>query len=143
MSDKLMGAAAVIVNDEGKVLLVKHSYGRNNWDLPGGKSESDESAEGTAAREVLEEIGVQVEIGALTGVYYDSEYDMHHFVFLATIRDDQQPKPSSDEIEELGYYALNDLPRPMKTFTYNRIQDALNPIQEPLFHTTISRQWLE
>lgn len=34
---KLTGAAAVIVDSDGKILLVKHSYGKNNWELPGGK----------------------------------------------------------------------------------------------------------
>lgn len=48
---KLIGAAAVIVNSEGNVLLVKHSYGKNNWDLPGGKGEDNESAEETATSE--------------------------------------------------------------------------------------------
>ncbi|WP_164766807.1 NUDIX domain-containing protein [Paenibacillus chibensis] len=39
MSSKLLGAASVILDSENRVLLVKHSYGINNWDLPGGKSE--------------------------------------------------------------------------------------------------------
>ncbi|MDU0200884.1 NUDIX hydrolase [Paenibacillus sp. MAH-36] len=57
---KLIGAAAVILDSEGKVLLVKHSYGKNNWDLPGGKAEEDESAQETAKREVHEEVGLKV-----------------------------------------------------------------------------------
>ncbi|OPH61389.1 hypothetical protein BC351_15780 [Paenibacillus ferrarius] len=39
MSNKLMGAAAIILDSERRILLVKHSYGKNNWDLPGGKSD--------------------------------------------------------------------------------------------------------
>ncbi|MBC8080927.1 MAG: NUDIX domain-containing protein [Gorillibacterium sp.] len=42
---KLIGAAAVISDFEGRVLLVKHSYGKNNWDLSCGKAEDNESAE--------------------------------------------------------------------------------------------------
>ncbi|GMK47789.1 hypothetical protein PghCCS26_49190 [Paenibacillus glycanilyticus] len=142
MSDKLMGAAAIITNTEGKVLLVKHSYGKNNWDLPGGKSEANESAQQTAAREVVEETGLTVEIGALTGIYYDPAYDMHHFVFLADIHGDQDPVPSSPEILECRYCDPADLPRPISDFTSNRILHALDSNRKSLFHTIGPRQWI-
>ncbi|SFE48807.1 ADP-ribose pyrophosphatase YjhB, NUDIX family [Paenibacillus catalpae] len=142
MSDKLMGAAAIITNAEGKILLVKHSYGKNNWDLPGGKSEINESVQQTAAREVLEETGLQVEIGTLTGIYYDPAYDMHHFVFIAACDGDQQPIPNSPEILECRYCTPDDLPRPISDFTYNRILDALNTDRRPPFHTIGPRQWI-
>ncbi|ACT00155.1 NUDIX hydrolase [Paenibacillus sp. JDR-2] len=142
MSDKLMGAAAIITNTEGKVLLVKHSYGKNNWDLPGGKSEANESAQQTAAREVVEETALSVEIGALTGIYYDPAYDMHHFVFLADIVGDQHPVPSSPEILECRYCDPRNLPRPISDFTSNRILHALDPNRKTLFHTIGPRQWI-
>jgi 8-oxo-dGTP pyrophosphatase MutT (NUDIX family) len=47
-----LGAAAVILNDAGHVLLVKHTYGRLNWELPGGGAEAGESIIATAIREV-------------------------------------------------------------------------------------------
>ncbi len=51
---KRLGAASVILNNQGWVLLVKHSYGRLNWELPGGVAEVDESIVETALREVRE-----------------------------------------------------------------------------------------
>ncbi|NOU94209.1 NUDIX domain-containing protein [Paenibacillus sp. LMG 31456] len=81
MSNKLLGAAAVILDSEGYVLLVKHSYGKYNWELPGGLSEKNESAEETAQREVLEETGIDVAVEQLTGIYYDPNNDMHPFCF--------------------------------------------------------------
>ncbi|WP_169507521.1 NUDIX domain-containing protein [Paenibacillus harenae] len=36
-----------------------------------------------AKREALEETGLDVEVGQLTGIYYDPTYDMHHFVFIS------------------------------------------------------------
>src|SRR5688500_810850 len=39
MIGKKLGAAAVILDTLGRVLLVKHTYGPLNWELPGGGAE--------------------------------------------------------------------------------------------------------
>nr|WP_145157385.1 NUDIX domain-containing protein [Paenibacillus terrae] len=141
---KLIGSAAIILDAEGRVLLVKHSYGKQNWDLPGGKAEENESAQETAKREVFEEVGMEVLIGNLTGIYYDWDYDIHHFVFLATIKDTRAPQPSSPEIVECGFYSRDELPRPISDFTIRRIEDALRNTQNhELFHKVGPRQWIE
>ncbi|MEA2673920.1 MAG: hypothetical protein QOI92_1112, partial [Chloroflexota bacterium] len=31
-----VGAACAIFDDQGRVLLVHHTYGRLNWEIPGG-----------------------------------------------------------------------------------------------------------
>lgn len=143
MSNKPIGAAAIIADSEGRVLLVKHSYGKMNWDMPGGKAEANESAQETAQREVLEETGLTVKADELTGVYYDPIYDMHHFVFRTRHDASRQPVPSSPEILECGYFAVDDLPRPMKDFTYNRIMDAFRRDDGGLFHIIGPVQWYE
>lgn len=56
---------------------------KNNWELPGGKGEDNGFAEETARREVFEEVGLEVRIHELIGVYYEAAHDMHHFVFIA------------------------------------------------------------
>ncbi|MFC4811660.1 NUDIX domain-containing protein [Paenibacillus sp. GCM10023250] len=142
MGNKNMGAAAIIADAAGRVLLVQHSYGKLNWDLPGGKSEIGESARETASRETMEETGLDAAVGALTGIYYDPEYDMHHFAFLASNQSDRTPEPASPEILACGYFAPDELPRPMSDFTYRRIQDALAPSREELFHVIGPRVWL-
>ncbi|MCR2805194.1 NUDIX domain-containing protein [Paenibacillus soyae] len=143
MSNKLIGAAAIITDSEGRVLLVRHSYGRLNWDLPGGKAEANESAQETAQREVLEETGIVAAADELTGIYYDPRYDMHHFVFRARHDGTRQPEPCSPEILECGYFAVDDLPRPMKDFTYNRIMDAFRSEEGDRFHVIGPVQWIE
>lgn len=141
---KLIGAAAVIVDDQQRVLLVRHSYGKLNWDLPGGKAESQESAEQTAVREVSEEVGLNIAIQQLTGIYYEPQHDMHHFVFTATYNQHQQsPIPSSPEILECGFFNVDKLPRPMKDFTYRRIKHAYEKERKHLFHLVESISWLE
>jgi len=50
----------VIWGNARRVLLVRHSYGAENWELPGGAAERDESVLETAIREVREETGLDV-----------------------------------------------------------------------------------
>jgi len=143
MSKKPVGAAAVIMDSEGRILLVKHNYGKYNWELPGGLSELNESAEDTAKREVFEETGLEVTVGRLTGVYYEPTHDMHHFVFMCKVAHNQQPQPDATEVTECKYYNVDDLPRPISDFTIARIQEALNTDSNQLFHIIGPRQWLE
>jgi len=143
MSKKPVGAAAVIMDSKGRILLVKHNYGKYNWELPGGLSEQNESAENTAKREVLEETGLDAAVGRLTGVYYEPAHDMHHFVFECKAEDIRQPKPDAEEVTECKFFNVDDLPRPISDFTVSRIKDALNPDNDHLFHTIGPRQWFE
>ncbi|MGP4108849.1 NUDIX domain-containing protein [Virgibacillus sp. L01] len=143
MSNKLMGSASIIIDSERKVLLVKHTYGKKNWELPGGKAEIQESVQETAKREVLEETGLCVEVGDLTGVYYDPMYDMHHFAFISQNINDEMPKPNSPEISECRYYSFEELPKPISDFTIMRIEDAINRYKKDLFHVIGPRQWME
>lgn len=53
-------AAAVLVQ-EGKILLVEHEKGKERyWVLPGGKVQEGEEVRAAVAREVKEELGLQV-----------------------------------------------------------------------------------
>jgi ADP-ribose pyrophosphatase YjhB (NUDIX family) len=51
-------------------LLVRRGTepGRGRWSIPGGRVEPGESGPGAAAREVLEETGIAVEVGAPVGI---------------------------------------------------------------------------
>ncbi|MFJ9847947.1 NUDIX domain-containing protein [Streptomyces sp. NPDC101150] len=65
----LSGAGALFRDAEGRILLVEPNY-RDTWILPGGTIESDsgESPRQAARRETAEEIGLDVELGALLAV---------------------------------------------------------------------------
>lgn len=146
MVKKSLGAAAIILDQAGRVLLVKHTYGKLNWDLPGGGAEANESAEGTAIREVREETGLAVTIERMVGrVYYCPNHDMHHFLFRCQLVDPAQaPAPSSPEISECGFFALDALPRPISDFTVQRIRDAVDAtLTAPGLVQIGPRQWLE
>jgi 8-oxo-dGTP diphosphatase len=115
----------VIVDAEGRVLLVRHSYGELNWEIPGGAGEVGESAAGAAIREVREETGLHVTAERMTGVYYEPATRCHHFVFACRASTDAAPAPSSPEITDVRWCRRADLPRPISDFTVRRIDDAL------------------
>ena len=46
------GAALVIFDSAGRVLLVHHTYGPLNWELPGGVAEPGEDPASAARREL-------------------------------------------------------------------------------------------
>ncbi|MER5219299.1 NUDIX hydrolase [Streptomyces flaveus] len=65
----LAGAALLLRDAEGRVLLVEPNY-REGWALPGGTVESDagETPRQGARRETAEEIGLDLEVGRLLAV---------------------------------------------------------------------------
>ena len=50
----------IVYRDDGKILLVRSRFSRQEWALPGGGVNHNESYEQAAVREVLEEIGLRV-----------------------------------------------------------------------------------
>lgn len=62
---KLEAHGAVFFDEEGRLLVVKATYGANPWGIPGGVAELDETPRDTVRREVEEEIGLVKEPGAL------------------------------------------------------------------------------
>ena len=141
-----LGAASVITDVAGRILLVHHTYGERNWEIPGGVLEAHESAEAAAVRETREETGVALEIERLSGVYWEPEWGSaggHHFVFRAR-RAAGSPQPmvtDPAEISELGWFARDALPRPMSDFTIARIDDALTG-RSPAVTLVPPRTWL-
>src|SRR5207249_1833228 len=138
-----LGAAAVIFDRDGRVLLVRHSYGRRGWELPGGGREPQESVEQAVGREVREELGVEIADLRLCGVYYEADVDQHHFAFQCRLAAGAEPKASSPEILECGYWPLASLPRPMTDFTVRRISDAQSPSASIAVTVLPARRWLE
>lgn len=141
---KTVGAAAFIVDSEGKVLLVKHTYGHLNWELPGGGGEPGESPEETAIREVKEETGLSVVARHITGCYYTFENDMLHFVVWCE-REDSAAAPQADkaEISECAFWSPETLPHPISDWTVRRIQDAIAGNSLPLPLRIGPRIWLK
>ncbi len=74
-------AGALVRDSDGRLLLVLRGRdpGRGTWSLPGGRVESGETPAAAAAREVREETGLDVEIGALVATTDWGPYRIHDF----------------------------------------------------------------
>lgn len=57
-----VSTAAIVMNDEGKVLLLNHTFRPySGWGMPGGFVMHGESPDETIRREIREEIGLELE----------------------------------------------------------------------------------
>lgn len=139
----LVGAVAVIIDDVARppeVLIAEHSYRRKGaWGLPGGALESidgdpnspghgaspDDVIEATLRREVLEELGIEIEVIRLLRVdaipYIVEEPGPYRLDFyylcvpgqgFSVLREELasgKKKPASPEIKQMRLVALPDL----------------------------------
>ena len=137
------GAASVARDGDGHVLLVRHTYGRLNWELPGGASEPGETLEETAVRELREETGLIGRPVSLAGLYYKREDDSHHAVFYCEIDEGARPTPSSQEVSAAAFWPADALPRPISDFTVRRIEDALSGEHSSRVVEVPALTWLE
>jgi 8-oxo-dGTP diphosphatase len=88
----VLGAGALITDPGGRVLVVKPNY-RDYWTLPGGVCEHGEPPHVACAREVAEEIGLDVPVGALLALDWAQPHGaaarpIIHFVFDGGILQD-------------------------------------------------------
>jgi ADP-ribose pyrophosphatase YjhB (NUDIX family) len=88
-SRPIVGVGAVILMNDGRVVLVKRKYEplAGQWSLPGGGLEVGEKLEAGTAREVLEETGLVVDVGPVIEVFdrilVDDTGDVeYHFVLV-------------------------------------------------------------
>jgi 8-oxo-dGTP diphosphatase len=85
-------AAALLLDDLGRVLLVKPTY-KEGWFLPGGVIEEGESPLGACLRECEEELGLTPSLHGLVCVDWGPPRDgidaVNIFVFAGSITDDE------------------------------------------------------
>ena len=82
-----LSSHAVITNDAGQVLLLQANYGNHSWGLPGGALEPGETIHEALRRECKEELGSEIEIRYLSGVYFHKVYNAQVFIFRCKFGD--------------------------------------------------------
>lgn len=103
-----LGVCAVIADGDGRVLLVRHTYRSQPWGLPGGLVRHGEQPADALAREVREELGVDVSIGQVLGAYTAPRFHQLTLYYRATLTG--APRHDGIELGGMRYVAPQDIP---------------------------------
>lgn len=97
----LLAGCAILQED---TILLLHRTKTDWYELPGGKLNSDESAEAAAVRELKEELCCDVTIIRQLGQkeFQENGYTLEYLWFLARLQDDQSP--SLGEPEKFSHF---------------------------------------
>ena len=123
-----IGVRAVVLDGEGRVFLIRHTY-TDGWHLPGGGVEPGETLIQALGRELREEGNIELTgPPRLHGVFFHTLYSTRDHVALYVVREFQQtaePTPNY-EIEAHGFFPLAALPDDTTAATRARIAEVLN-----------------
>ena len=111
---------------EGRLLLLRLSYGGGEWELPGGGVSKGETPEEAARRELFEEAGCEALALKKVGVIEDTVVGApsKNHVFTATIED--HPVADGREVIEARFFPTHSLPAPLSTKTQQRLNFVLS-----------------
>jgi 8-oxo-dGTP pyrophosphatase MutT (NUDIX family) len=104
-----LSAHAVILNSVGQVLQLHAAYGEHRWGLPGGALEPGETIHQALVRECREELGVEVCVLYLSGVYHHTAVQSHAFIFRCELPPAAELE-LSDEHSEYDWFDVEALP---------------------------------
>ena len=117
-------AGAVVVNEEGRVLLVKHVFRPGSgWGVPGGFINKGEQAEDAARRELREEIGLELDRAELAFVRTVAHVNQLEIIFRC--RASGTPRPRNIEIHRVAWFKLDELPDDLPRAQRQTIRRAL------------------
>ena len=112
---------AVIMNNKGKVLQLKQTYGDKRWGLPGGGVEPGETIHEAIKRECFEELGIDVLIDAFTGLYYHKSFNSQVGIFKCYLPEGTDIS-LSNEHSEYKWFDICELSEVQRL----RVQDAID-----------------
>ena len=111
----------LVTDIEGKLLLVRHSYGPSAWALPGGGLQKGERPESAARREVMEEVACALDSTEVFATIEEMLSGAPHTAHLVTGRTLDRPRPDRREVIEAKFFPLHSLPEPQTPLTRKRI----------------------
>jgi 8-oxo-dGTP diphosphatase len=114
MRERKLVVAGLIVGADGRVLISQRRPDQSlplGWEFPGGKIEPGESPTAALVRELQEELGITVEVGAIWEVLHHPypEFDLLMLVYRCALAPGQVAR--CVQVHDLAWCVPAELPR--------------------------------
>jgi 8-oxo-dGTP diphosphatase len=125
-----VGVGAVIVDEDGRVFLARRGPKAKNerglWEFPGGSVEFGETLVHTLQREMEEEYGIQIRVGALLDVFdHILPEEGQHWVsptYLCEIVTGEPRILEPEKCTEIGWFQPDEIPGDLTLITRNNVE---------------------
>jgi 8-oxo-dGTP pyrophosphatase MutT (NUDIX family) len=111
------------LDNEGRVLLVRHSYGTGRWMPPGGAIRRGESALAAARREMREETGCTLQGAVEIALVEEKVHGAANGVHIVAGRSSDRPVPDRREVLEARFFSLDALPEQLSDGLRRRLPE--------------------
>ena len=109
-----VAVAAMIFDDQGRILLCEHTYRKYHpWGVPGGGLEYGERPEDGVRREVREETGLEVQVEKL--LFAESSSNHHHISLIYLCKIVGGIFQPNYEISQTRFFSVDALPKLLST----------------------------
>ncbi len=106
----IIGCRVLAMDDAGRLLLVRPTYGKQLWQFPGGGVGTGEDPEVAARREFGEETGLTLSELKRVGYTLIDLHGAENKVWVFVGKSDGQPRIDHREIAEAAWFRRNALP---------------------------------
>lgn len=104
----MVGVVGIIHDDQGRILLLHHTYRGTPWGLPTGFLEHGEQPINALAREIMEEAGLRVVLNPEPVVYTERDRPLLNIVYRGHFAGGQFE--ASSEVSQARWFSLDALP---------------------------------
>lgn len=132
---KRVSADVLLCDRARRILLVDPKY-KPDWDTPGGMAEANEPPHLAVQRELKEELGLDIQVGALLVVDWVSPHgpwdDLLTFIFDGGQLDDEQIaviKLCDEELERFEFCTPEQAQQRLRPYVWRRVAVALEVLR--------------
>ncbi len=103
-----------LIECDGKLLLIRNTYGKMHWTFPGGGVGRNELPEAAVRREVVEEVGIQLGEVVYLGHYFNIKEHKRDTVYCSYVHVTNSTFAlDAVEIQEAAWFRADALPQPL------------------------------
>ncbi len=124
LGPRTIGVRGLVVDQQGRVLLVRHSYGPPAWHLPGGGVKRREALVTALRRELGQECGITITAPVrLLGTYSNLREGKSDHISVFVVEGWHQEEVDDAEIAGIGFFPPDALPEEASPGTRRRLAE--------------------